>query len=208
MTAAVLPRAIDREQHAHGAELARYARAALRAELGGPPAEAPSGDWAEEDGATFVTLRWTNGDLQGCIGRLEPERALAEDVAANAVAAGTLDPRAKPLTLDDVDDLDLELSILSPLEALDDVRTEEDAVLALRPGIDGVVLATKHRRATFLPSMWAVFGDARTLLDELKRKAGLPSHVWRDDFRVLRYTVDKFVDPAPSGAGPASRVTS
>ena len=177
--------------------LARHARAAIRQDPGGespPPLEEA---WAKEDGATFVTLRWTNEELQGCIGRLEPERPIAEDTAANAVAAATLDPRATKLGLADLVDLDVEVSILSPLEPLD-VSTEEEAVRALRPGTDGVVLARGRRRATFLPSMWPVFHDAATLLRELKDKAGFPVEGWHDDYRVLRYTVTKSTDPAPS----------
>lgn len=189
----------DDDPTKHGAELARYARAAVRQKLGGPKVEPPKGAWAEQPGATFVTLRWwRNHELQGCIGRLEAERPIAEDAAANAIAAATLDPRAAPLELARVDELDLELSILSPLEPLRG-RTEEEVLAELRPGIDGVVLSARHgRRATFLPSMWEVFGDARTLLRELKEKAGLSPDVWREDFRVLRYTVDKTVDVAPS----------
>ncbi len=179
--------------------LARWARAALVERLGGPRAGAakPEGAWTEELASTFVTLRFSNGELQGCIGRLDPERPLAVDVAENAFAAATLDPRSEPVALAQVDDLDVEVSVLSPLEPLA-ARSEAEAIAALRPGRDGVVLASKRRRATFLPVMWEVFGDARTLLHELERKAGFSAGVWRDDFRILRYTVDKSVDPAPS----------
>lgn len=180
----------------HG--LARWARASLVERLGGPEAgPRPEVPGKEDLASTFVTLRFTNGELQGCIGRLDPERPLLVDIAENAVAAATKDPRSEPVTLAEVDDLDVEVSVLSPLEPLA-VRSEEEAIAALRPGRDGVVLASKRRRATFLPVMWESFGDARTLLHELQRKAGFSSGVWRDDFRVLRYTVDKSVDPAPS----------
>ena len=71
--------------------LAEYARECIRAELGGPPASPPPG--FEGEGASFVTLRF--GDmLQGCIGSIEPRRALAIDVAQNAIAAAFRDPRA------------------------------------------------------------------------------------------------------------------
>ena len=65
----------------------------------------PTGAWCEEPGATFVTLRWRSGDLQGCIGSLERDRAIVDDVAYNAIAAGMRDPRTKPCVLADVDNL-------------------------------------------------------------------------------------------------------
>ena len=106
-------------------------------------------------------------------------------------------PGPGPGDLEDVDDLDVEVSLLYELEPLD-VHTEEEAIAALRPGVDGVVLTSRGRRATFLPVMWETFGDARTMLRELKRKAGLPVQGWGDDVRVARYTVDKTVDKAQS----------
>ncbi len=178
---------INLEQY--GELLVKYARESLRAALGGPTAAKPSGAWCDEPAATFVTLRWKSGDLQGCIGSLEPDRPIVEDVAHNAIAAGTRDPRTTPCKLADVDHLHVELSILSPLEL---IASEDD----IRIGTDGVVLVHEFRRATFLPVMWERLRDKRTFMGELRRKAGL-----RRDFagevQLMRYTVDKFEDKAP-----------
>src|SRR5439155_10261861 len=103
---------------ARGETLVRWARARLRQELGGPRATPPDAAWCEDRGATFVTLRWRDETLQGCVGHLEPDRPIAVDVAHNAIAAGLHDRRGAPLALDGVDDLDVELSILSPLERI------------------------------------------------------------------------------------------
>jgi AmmeMemoRadiSam system protein A len=174
--------------------LARFARARIREELGGPPAVPPLGDWCGTTAATFVSLHWhADGRLQGCIGSLEPRRALVDDVAHNAVAAALADPRAAPLSLADVDALDVEVSVLSPLERLD-APDEAAARAALRPGVDGVVLAWGRHRATFLPQMWPYLGDAATLLRELRRKAGLPDDFWSPEMAVSRYTVESAVD--------------
>lgn len=181
---------------AHGVELARFARAELQRALGGPAPAAPRGAWADAPGATFVTLRWRDGALQGCIGSLEPRRALAVDVARNAVAAGLEDPRARALRLPDVDDLSVEVSILSPLSPIpfDD---EAGALAALRPGVDGVVFEGAGRRATFLPAVWETLPEPRRFLQELKRKAGLPASYWGPEVRLQRYTVEHFEDAAP-----------
>jgi AmmeMemoRadiSam system protein A len=174
---------------AFGSILVRYARAHLCETLGGPKAERPTGDWCTVPGATFVTLRWRSGDLQGCIGTLEADRGIVDDVAYNAVAAGTRDPRTRPCKLADIENLHVELSILSVLEP---IASEAD----IRVGTDGIVLLSRGRRATFLPVMWERLPTKEKFLAELRHKAGLP----RDDTaetRFLRYTVDKFEDPAP-----------
>jgi AmmeMemoRadiSam system protein A len=172
----------------HGPTLVRYARERLREALGGPRAARPDGDWCTRHGATFVTLRWPGGQLQGCIGSLEAHRCIVDDVGHNAVAAGTRDPRTEPCKLADVDQLDVELSILSPLQPL---ASEAD----IRIGTDGIVLIADYRRATFLPVMWERLRDVPTFMRELKYKAGLPRN-FDGDVQLMRYTVDKFIDPA------------
>jgi AmmeMemoRadiSam system protein A len=173
--------------------LAQLAREAIRHALGGPRPEPPSQAWYREPGASFVTLHRPGGVLHGCVGSIEPERALVDDVAMNAVGAALADPRARPLELADVDRLEVEVSVLSALEALvfDD---EPSAVAALRPGLDGVVLGFRRVRVTFLPQMWPRLRDPRTFLAELKRKGGLAADFWHSEVRVWRYTVESAID--------------
>ncbi len=173
----------------HGPQLVCYARAHLGQALGGATATRPSGDWCNEIAATFVTLRWRSGDLQGCIGTLEADRTIVDDVAYNAVAAGTRDPRTRPCTLADLDNLDVDLSILSPLEP---IGSEAD----IRVGIDGIVLLHHGRRATFLPVMWERLETKENFMGELRRKAGLQRD-FAGEVQLLRYTAAKFEDPAP-----------
>ena len=174
----------------NGKHLVRYARAKLREHLGGPTAIAPTGAWCHVPRATFVSLHWaSNGHLQGCIGTLEPDRALVEDVAANAIAAGTRDPRMKPCVLGDIDKLDVELSILSLLEPIGGEGN-------IRVGTDGIVLYAAGRRATFLPVMWERLRDVPTFMAELKHKAGLP-RTYAGEIHLMRYTVVKHTDLAP-----------
>ena len=180
--------------HEHGPVLARWARERLREELGGPRATPPTGAWCDAKGATFVTLRWPDHRLQGCIGSLEARRPIAIDAARNAIAAALHDRRSIPICLDDVDHLDLELSILSPQQPIA-FTDEASALAAIRPGTDGIVFQCGDHEATFLPSMWSELPDVKTFMGELKRKAGLPWDFWADGVRLWRYTVDKYVDP-------------
>jgi len=174
----------------HGPELVKFARAHLREALGGPKAARPTGPWTDECGATFVTLRWhEGGDLQGCIGTLEADRGIVEDVAYNAVAAGTRDPRTLPCTLEDVDKLDVELSMPSPLGPIggeDEIRVRPDRFL----------LPHQHPRRTLPPVMWEQLPTKESFMRELRRKAGLPRD-FAGEVQLLRYTAAKFEDPAP-----------
>jgi AmmeMemoRadiSam system protein A len=178
-------------------ELARFARECICHELGGPTARPPVSALAVRLGASFVTLRWRNGQLQGCIGSLEARRPLVADVAHNGLAAAFEDPRGTPLSLHDLDELNVEVSVLSALERVAFDGTERGARAALRPGVDGVVLAYHGRRGTFLPQMWEQLPTSAEFLRELKMKARLPYDFWGDGVELYRYTVAKVVDPAP-----------
>jgi hypothetical protein len=178
---------------AQGAALVRLARASIRHALGGPGVPPIEEDWCLEPGASFVTLRRKNGDLHGCVGSLEPRRPIAIDVRENAIASALDDPRATALELEDVDDLHVEVSVLSPLERLA-FRDESDALAKIAHLRAGVVLRAGPHRATFLPQMWDRLPDAAEFMRQLKRKAGLADDAWPKDVELWHYTVEKFSD--------------
>jgi hypothetical protein len=174
--------------------LPRYARACIRAALGGPPAVRPRGPAMDRRAAAFVTLRHPTGELQGCIGAIEARGPLVEAVPDCAMGAAFRDMRGRPLELADADDLFIEVSVLSPLERIH-FTDEESARAALRVGQDGVVLRYRHHQGTFLPQMWPRLGnDPETFLNELKRKAGLPRSFWSPEIELHRYTVHAHED--------------
>jgi len=173
-----------------GEALLALARGAIAEALGVDPPKAPPEPWLEEVGAAFVTLH-LDGQLRGCIGTVEPYRALGTDVRANAVAAALDDPRFPPLTVGELPRTHLSVSVLSPLTPVP-CATEAEAAAALRPGVDGVVLEIAGRRATFLPQVWDPLPDARGFLRALKRKAGVPEDHWDGQTRVYRYTVERY----------------
>jgi AmmeMemoRadiSam system protein B/AmmeMemoRadiSam system protein A len=143
-----------------------------------------------EQGACFVTLT-RHGNLRGCIGTLQAHRRLLDDVKANAKAAAFLDPRFAPLTATELKSTLIEVSLLSPSEPLS-FASEEEAIAALRPGIDGVVLQYEQQRGTFLPQVWEQLAEPRDFLAHLKRKAGLSPDFWADGVQLARYTVTKW----------------
>ena len=140
--------------------------------------------------ASFVTLD-IGDNLRGCIGRLEASRPLVEDVADNAFSAAFRDPRFPPLTEREYPQVGLHISILSPSREIE-FSDQADLLDQIRPGVDGLILMEGSRRGTFLPSVWESLPEPERFLAHLKVKAGLPSHYWSDDIRVLRYTTESF----------------
>jgi AmmeMemoRadiSam system protein A len=146
--------------------------------------------WLGDTAATFVTLR-DAGELRGCIGTVDAHRALGDDVAWNAHAAAYRDPRFQPVSRAERERLDVEVSVLTPRVPLP-VASEAELLLALRPGVDGLVLEYEGRSATFLPQVWESLPDPIDFLAELKRKAGLPARFWHPRLVASRYGVEKY----------------
>lgn len=178
-----------------GSALIAIARRAIAEALGvdtpGPPL--PDLATLAQPAATFVTLHDRDGELRGCIGRLEAVRPLLDDVRANALAAAFHDARFSPLRADEWRGLQVEVSLLEVPERLD-VHTEAEALAALRPGEDGVIFEWQGHRSTYLPQVWEQLRDARNFLASLKRKAGLAADFWAPDVKLSRYRVRKFED--------------
>jgi AmmeMemoRadiSam system protein A len=138
--------------------------------------------------ATFVTLR-VGEALQGCVGTLEADRPLVTDVAENAFSAAFQDSRFKPLNSSQLPELDIHISVLSPLERLH-VDSEASLIEQTRPKIDGLLLREGTHTGTFLPAVWKNLTDARVFVEELKRKAGLPADYWSETMEFYRYTTE------------------
>ena len=143
------------------------------------------------EGASFVTLT-IHGQLRGCIGALEPYQPLAEDVREHAVAAALEDPRFPPVSRQELDRIEIEVSRLTLPRSLE-YRDAEDLLSRLRPHMDGVILRDGFRRATFLPQVWEKIPDKAEFLDNLCYKMGAAPDTWRRrHLEVLTYEVEEF----------------
>lgn len=137
----------------------------------------------------FVTLHRA-GKLRGCIGYIEPLAPLAQAVARNAVNAAQRDSRFDPLRLGELAGVEVEISVLSPLELIDGV----DAIVI---GRDGLVVEMGEQRGVLLPQVATDHGlDAESFLRETCRKAGLPPDAWRNGARVWSFSAEVFSDPS------------
>lgn len=123
-----------------------------------------------EYGASFVTLKLKTGELRGCIGSVYPTKPLILDIIDNAKNAGFQDPRFEPLTVEELPNLQLSVSILSSIERIN-FKDERDLLSQIYP--HGVILAERDRRAVYLPIVWEQLPDRAVFLNSLKEKAGL-----------------------------------
>lgn len=140
---------------------------------------------AEHCGA-FVTLK-RGGELRGCIGDIIGSGPLGETVAQMARAAATQDPRFPPLRPEDLKDLDLEISVLTPLEPVRDVN---DIVV----GKHGLFIVYGNNRGLLLPQVATEQGwDRETFLEQTCWKAGLPPGAWRHpEAQIYRFGAEIF----------------
>jgi len=173
-----------------GEILLPIARASIAGVFGQVLEATEDASWLQEQAACFVTLT-QQGQLHGCVGSIEARRSLLDDVKNNAIAAAFNDTRFSPLTGDEFDEIDIEVSLLSATQALD-FSNEQEALLQLQPGVDGVVFEYAHYRSTFLPQVWQQLPDVDVFMAQLKHKAGLTPDFWADQVKLSRYTVSKW----------------
>jgi AmmeMemoRadiSam system protein A len=139
--------------------------------------------------ATFVTLYY-RGKLRGCVGAVEARRPLAEEVRIQTMAAAFYDPRFSRVQPPELEEISIEISILSPLQELA-YKNPEDLLRQIRPEVDGVLIKLEERRATFLPKVWDKIADPRIFLSLLCEKMGVPEDTWeKEQLTVWVYQTD------------------
>ncbi len=147
--------------------IAQYLANGRRAAL--PKAE---GLLAEKCGA-FVTLH-KRGQLRGCIGNMIGIRPLVETIQEMAISSATEDPRFRRVTPDELADIDIEISVLSPLKRVKEVNEIE-------VGTHGILMRRGMYQGVLLPQVATEWGwDRDEFLAHTCEKAGLPMDAWRD----------------------------
>ena len=154
-------------------------------------------DRLKQPGASFVTLT-RNDLLRGCIGTLKHEFPLAQDVVLRACAAATDDPRFPPLQADEIEDTEIEISVLTTPQPLE-YNAPDDIPNLLVPGLDGVTIAHDRKKATFLPQVWEKVDGPEHFLSMLCQKALLPTDAWkRGELEISIYRVESFHRSPPN----------
>jgi len=154
--------------------LLQLARSSIVAALKGKRAEVPAdvpGELTKPSGA-FVTLH-KGGELRGCIGYIESVKPLAETVKDVAQKSATEDYRFSQVSEEELADIEIEISVLSPLECISDIRQIE-------VGKHGLVIELGGYRGLLLPQVATELGwDRETFLNQTARKAGLAPGLWK-----------------------------
>ena len=166
--------------------LLALARRALEARVCRQPPPAPEqGGVLDEPRGAFVTIR-RHGELRGCLGHIAPDAPLAETIADLGASVSDSDPRFNPVAPAELDDIEVEISILTP-------EREVHAIADIEPGRHGVVVEQGSRRGLLLPQVAAEQAwDAETFVSQTCRKAGLPPDAWRHGARMFVFEADVF----------------
>ena len=173
--------------------LLQLARQAMTAHVHHEPMPAIdlTGVFARPGGA-FVSIH-RHGDLRGCIGHIEANEPLGKVIARCAVAACSTDPRFPPVSEAELAELDLELSLLGPLESIggaDDIEI----------GTHGLVVEQGWRRGLLLPQVATEWKwDCETFLAHTCQKAGLPMDAWKKGAKLWRFEAEVFGEEKAAG---------
>jgi AmmeMemoRadiSam system protein A len=147
-----------------------------------------SPDVLQQDRGAFVSLhRHSDGAIRGCVGSMSSPRPLVEVVAEMAGAAAIHDPRFRPVEPEELDDVEIEISVLDaprPIASLGDVEI----------GKDGLLVVGRGRRGVLLPQVAEERGwDVETFAEQTCTKAGLdPRDLHAQDVQVYRFSAEVF----------------
>jgi AmmeMemoRadiSam system protein A len=173
--------------------LLRLARDTITAHVTGMRAPAPDLEGAlARPGAAFVTLH-SHGDLRGCIGHLDPDEPLGRVIPRCAIGASSRDPRFPPVSAGELAAIEIELSLLGPLEPIAGAADVE-------VGRHGLVVERGWQRGLLLPQVAVEWNwDAEVFLTQTCRKAGLPHDAWKNGAKLWRFEAEVFGE---EGGGP------
>ena len=132
----------------------------------------------------FVTLK-KGGELRGCIGFIEPVLPLHQTIVQATIYAASKDTRFSPVSSSELEDIEIEISVLTPPLRIEDPREVE-------VGKHGLIIAKGNQRGLLLPQVpvenrWS----RRTFLQRTCQKAGLPKDAWREGAEI--YTFEAIV---------------
>lgn len=171
-------------------QLLKVARTSIETALDGRPPELSADhydDALRRPAGAFVTLRTRQGDLRGCIGSIRALEPMFKAVASSAVSAAFRDPRFLPVERTELTELELEISVMGPIETVVDIAEIE-------VGRDGLIISQGRFAGLLLPQVATEFGwDRETFLDQTCLKAGLSRGSWRmAETRIEKFAAEVF----------------
>jgi len=168
-------------------ELLKIARSSIEEYLdsGSIPKSKPQNSELLKNSGAFVTLEKA-GNLRGCIGYIQPIMPLYETVSRAAIAAATQDTRFTPVSKEELKQIKIDISVLSPLKRIEDVSEIE-------VGKHGLIIRKRGYSGLLLPQVATEEGwDRMTFLQHTCLKAGLPTDAWKENADIYVFTADVF----------------
>ncbi len=173
--------------------LLREARQALEAAVTGAAIDSAA-QFPERCAGAFVTLR-EDGALRGCVGQVEAVGPLGATVREVAVAAATKDPRFSPVGADELSAIDVEVSVLGPIQPCADPATVEI-------GRHGLVVEEGRHRGLLLPQVAVEWGwDSHTFVANACAKAGLRPDAWKRGAQLFTFEAEVFSEDDEESPG-------
>ena len=174
----------------HRRTLLTIARESIVRTLAGHFVELNPSDYHEDLhklAGAFVTLKTNDGDLRGCIGSIRAIEPMFRAVSTSAIAAAIRDPRFPPVRSEEMAWLELEVSVMGPIERV----TEVSEIVV---GRDGLIVSRGRYAGLLLPQVATEYGwDLHAFLEQTCMKAGLPPSAWRSsDTRIERFSAEVF----------------
>lgn len=172
------------------------ARSAILDNLGSPheePGAESLPSILENKGASYVRLT-IDGQLRGENGSPHCEHRLPQSIRQSAYRAAFSDSRFQPIKPDELDRLDVEVSLVTPLEPISANSVTElgDCII---PAIDGLHVVTEYGEFSLFPSYWASHSNTRMFITQLLRKAHIDPREWHDDYEWYKFQTLTFSKP-------------
>ncbi len=166
--------------------LKKVAREAIEARFKGVDYEPSDVEGLDKKHGAFVTLT-LGGQLRGCIGQIRGRQPLPKTIADMALAAAFEDPRFKPLTEAESNSIEIEISVLTPLQRVHDLDE-------IQVGRDGLMIKLDFHSGLLLPQVATEHGwDRQTFLEQVCLKAGLPKNSYKERFaEIYRFSAQVF----------------
>jgi AmmeMemoRadiSam system protein A len=168
-------------------ELKKLARNTIESVLSGKEEETVNiSEKLREKGGAFVTIK-KKGDLRGCIGYIRAVLPICETVKEASIQAAFHDPRFNPVNKNEWKDIDIEISVLTPMKKIEDTGEIE-------VGVHGLYIEQGYHSGLLLPQVATEHNwDRMTFLEQTCFKAGLPRDAWKSkDTHIYIFSADVF----------------
>lgn len=157
------------------------------------------GKFVEKRGV-FTTITKVSGELRGCIGFPEPVYPMGEAVIKSAISAAVNDPRFPPVTKEEMDELVMEVSLLTRPTVLE-TKNRKDLPSLIKPGLDGLIATRSAFSGLLLPQVAVDENmDSKSFLDSVCWKAGMEPDCWKDpETTISTFNAEIFYEVEPRG---------